>query len=79
MATITNELNFIKEAVDYVLNSNYANYKIILWVPEESGGYQDHVSTPPYNEVDNIPKGPRIPLLALGIFAKKNYISYVEM
>lgn len=78
-ANITDEVNFIKSAVDAVLNSEYSEDTLIVWVPDESGGYYDHVSPPSTNPVDNIPYGPRIPFLVLGKFAKKNYISHVEM
>lgn len=78
-AKISDEINFIKETVDAVLNSKYAEDTLIVWVPDESGGYYDHIAPPQTNEVDGIPYGPRIPFLALGKFAKKNYISHVTM
>ncbi len=77
---ISDELNFVKETVDMILNDEYYyDNTLILYVPDESGGYYDHVSPPPTNIVDEVPYGPRIPVLAIGKFAKKNYISHVTM
>jgi phospholipase C len=78
-ANITAEMNFIKNTVEYVLNSSYAEDTLIIWVPDESGGFYDHIKPPKTNNVDGIPYGPRIPVLAMGKFAKKNYISHVTM
>lgn len=77
---ITDELKFVKETADLVLNDEYySENTLIIYVPDESGGYYDHISPPPTNEVDGVPYGPRIPFLAIGKFAKKNYISHVTM
>lgn len=78
-ANISNEVNFVKKTVDQVLNSSYSNDTLILWVPDESGGYYDHIKPPQTSHVDKIPYGPRIPMLAIGKFAKKNYISHEVM
>jgi len=77
--TITDEINFTKNVVDTILNSSYYNDTLILYLPDESGGYYDHIPPPPANEVDDVPYGPRIPVLAMGNFAKKNYVSHVTM
>lgn len=76
---ITSEMNFISDTVEFVLNSTYAEDTLIIWVPDESGGFYDHITPPQTNNVDGIPYGPRIPVLALGRFAKKNYVSHVTM
>ena len=76
---ITDEMKFVKQTVDMLLNSEYYNDTLIIYVPDESGGYYDHIPPPETNPIDNIPYGPRIPVLALGKFAKKNYISHVVM
>jgi len=77
--TITDEANFIKEVVDRINNSTYQNDTLIVWVPDESGGFYDHIPIPPTSDVDDISYGPRLPFLAIGRFAKKNYVSHVEM
>lgn len=76
---ISSEMKFVKETVDLILDSDYKNDTLILYVPDESGGYYDHVPTPPTNIVDGEPYGPRIPFVAIGKFAKKNYISHIVM
>ena len=47
---------------------------LVTW--DEGGGYFDHIA-PPGMGTDNQPYGTRIPLLALGPFAKANAISHV--
>jgi len=79
MGDISSEMKFVKETVDMVLGSDYKDDTLILYVPDESGGYYDHVPTPKTNIVDNIPYGARIPFIAIGKFAKKNYISHTVM
>ncbi len=76
---ITDEVDFIKKTVEAVINSSYYDDTLLLWVPDESGGYYDHIPPPETNEMDGVPYGPRIPMLALGKFAKKNYISHITM
>ena len=48
-------------------------------VPDESGGYYDHVSILMKSPIDGILYGPRIPFIAVGEQVKRNYISHVEM
>ena len=62
-----------------VLNSNYAEDTLIIWVTDESGGFYDHYPPPSTNTVDGFPYGARLPFIAIGKFAKKNYISHVVM
>jgi phospholipase C len=51
----------------------------VILTYDESGGYFDHVAPPQESTVDNEPYGARIPFLALGPFARSNYISHVTM
>ncbi len=79
-SNITDEMKFIKETIDMILNdSYYYENTLIVYLPNESGGYYDHISPPPTNNIDGVPYGARIPFLAIGKFAKKNYISHVTM
>ena len=50
---------------------------LITW--DESGGFFDHVAPPPPNAFDGEPYGPRVPLLAVGDFARHGTVSHVEM
>jgi phospholipase C len=47
---------------------------IITW--DESGGFWDHVSPP---QVDSEGYGARVPMLVVSPFAKKHYVSHVQM
>ncbi len=65
--------------VDAVLSSRNADRTLVLLTWDESGGYFDHVPPPPDSTVDGQPYGPRVALLALGRFARKGYVSHVQM
>jgi len=47
---------------------------VVIW--DASGGWWDHVPPP---QVDAQGLGPRVPMLVISPFAKKNYISHVQM
>jgi phospholipase C len=47
---------------------------VVVW--DSSGGWYDHVPPP---QVDAQGLGPRVPMLVISPFAKKNYISHVQM
>ena len=49
------------------------------WGAHESGGYFDHVSPPANSAVDGQPYGARVPLLAVGRFARQNLVSHTSM
>jgi phospholipase C len=49
---------------------------LVLVTFDESGGYFDHVAPPPPNPADGMPYGPRVPMLALGPFARKGHVSH---
>ena len=48
-------------------------------LPDESGGFYDHIPPPATNTIDNVPYGPRIFFLAIGNPVKKNYISHIQL
>lgn len=70
---------FVRKVVDAVAASPVASKTLVLITWDEGGGYFDHVAPPPTNPVDNEPYGTRVPLIALGPFARKGYISHVTM
>lgn len=70
---------FVKEVVDAVLASPYASDTLVLVSWDEGGGFYDHVPPPPNSAVDNQPYGTRVPLLAVGRFARRNAISHVQL
>jgi len=77
--TISGGQTFVQGVIDAVEASPYAANTLILITWDESGGYFDHIAPPPTSPVDSEPYGARIPLLAVGPFAKKNYVSHVTM
>ncbi|MGZ3475757.1 MAG: alkaline phosphatase family protein, partial [Polyangiales bacterium] len=49
----------------------------VTW--DEGGGYFDHIAPPAASSVDHKPYGTRVPLLAIGRFARSGHVSHVEM
>lgn len=70
---------FLKQAVDQILASPRADDTLILVTWDEGGGYFDHIKPPANNPIDDKPYGTRVPLLAIGRFARKNHVSHVVM
>lgn len=77
--TLSDGQRFLQNVLDLVGSSSYASNTLILLVPDESGGFFDHVPPPLPSPVDGQHYGPRIPLIVAGPFAKTNYISHVQM
>ena len=78
-STITAGEQLVSETVDAIAASSNGNDTLILVTWDESGGYFDHIAPPPASDADAQPHGPRVPLLAIGPFARKNIVSHVEM
>jgi len=77
--TISDGIAFVSAVVDELLGSVYAADTLILVTYDESGGYFDHIAPPPDSPVDGMPYGPRVPTLALGRFARRNFVSHVVL
>jgi phospholipase C len=77
--TISAGVTFVTSVVSALQESCYANDTLILATWDEGGGFFDHVAPPGTSAVDNQPYGTRIPLLAIGPFAKKGTVSHVQM
>ncbi len=65
--------------IDQIEASAYASSTLVLLTYDEGGGYFDHVSPPAASTSDGKPYGTRLPLLAVGPFARKNFVSHVVM
>ncbi len=76
---LTTSIEHVQTAVDAILSSPYANDTLVIVTWDEGGGYFDHVSPPGVNPIDNEPYGTRVPMLAVGRFAKKGFVSHVQM
>jgi phospholipase C len=70
---------FVQAVIDSVAASPYAASTLILVTFDEGGGYFDHVPPPPPSPVDGQPYGTRVPMIAVGPFARSNAISHVTL
>jgi phospholipase C len=78
--SITNGVTFVTDLEKAVAaHPYYKENTLVLITWDESGGYFDHVPPPVTSAVDNQPYGARVALIAAGKFAKKGYVSHVEM
>jgi phospholipase C len=78
--TISKGVTFSTGVIDSILSSPiYSQNTLVLLTWDEGGGFFDHVTPPPNSVIDGQPYGTRIPLLAIGKFAKKNFVSHVTM
>lgn len=84
---ITDGENNVAAVINAVFSTPaYASNTLILLTWDEGGGYYDHVSPPASVETAPtvpapfvVPYGTRVPMLAIGPFAKTNYISHRQM
>lgn len=80
ISTLTAGETISQNIIDAITASDtYRPNTVIFMVPDESGGYYDHVSPPARSPIDNQPYGPRIPFIAVGEQVKRNYVSHVQM
>ena len=74
---------FVRQTVETVLQSAYGDDTLVLVTWDEGGGFYDHV--PPASSVDTdeqgvpVPRGTRVPLIAIGRFARKGTVSHVVL
>ena len=86
-STITRGVSFVSDIVSLIEQSQYKDDTLILITWDEGGGFFDHVPPPApvgvqYDVDDNgypISYGTRVPLLAVGKFARVGSISHVQM
>ncbi|MGH7298707.1 MAG: phospholipase C [Polyangiaceae bacterium] len=77
--TISNGAASVKQVIDLIEGSPYADDTLVLLTWDEGGGLFDHVSPPPTSAVDDQPYGMRVPTLAIGRFARKGTVSHVVL
>ena len=69
-----------QKIIDLVAGSPlYQRNTVTIVVPDESGGYYDHVKPPENSTIDGYPYGPRTHFVAVGEQVKTNYISHIQM
>jgi len=76
---VTAGVDFTRRTIAAVSRSRVAKDTLILVAWDESGGYYDHVSPPLTSTVDHQPYGPRLPLLAVGPFARARTVSHTTL
>jgi phospholipase C len=84
-----NGIAFVRGVADAIAGSPYAKDTLVLITYVTAGGYYDHVRPPPapdrsVDAVDGsaatpVPYGPRVPMLALGTFARSGHVSHVQL
>jgi len=77
--TISNGSTAVQQVLDLVEGSAYADGTLILLTWDEGGGLFDHVAPPPTSAIDSQPYGMRVPLLAIGRFARQGVVSHVVL
>ena len=79
LARLSDGVAWVTSMVTAIQNSRYRDDTLVLFTYDEGGGYFDHVKPPAASTVDGKPYGTRVPMLAIGPFAKKNFVSHVVM
>ncbi len=78
--TLSAGIAFTDGVIKSILASpTYKDNTLVLVAWDEGGGYFDHVPPPATSAVDQRPYGTRLPLLAIGRFARKGFVSHVTM
>jgi phospholipase C len=75
--TLSAGVTFLTGIVEQIMQSRYRADTLVLITYDEGGGYFDHVAPPSPSPVDGKPYGTRVPLLALGPFARSGFVSHV--
>ena len=83
VSLISDGADFVDRTIKMISSSPFASDTLILVTWDEGGGFFDHVAPPPSIDTDDagkpVPYGTRVPLLAIGPFARKGAISHVVM
>jgi len=83
VSTIADGITFVKSTLQLIESSSYAESTLVLLTWDEGGGFFDHVAPPKGIDTDTsgnpVPYGTRVPLIAIGKFARKGTVSHVTM
>ena len=77
--TLSAGVNWASALINEIEASPYGSSTLVLLTYDEGGGYFDHVAPPAASTVDGKPYGTRVPLLGVGPFVRKNFVSHVTM
>ncbi len=78
-STISEGITFVSGVMEAIDATCYKDDTLVLITWDEGGGFFDHVAPPATSAVDTQPYGTRVPLLAVGHYAKQGAISHVSM
>ena len=86
-STLSRGVSFVTGIVQMIEQSAYADSTLVLVVWDEGGGFFDHVPPPSPVPVgfdadgagNPVPYGTRVPMLAIGKFARTGAISHVQL
>jgi phospholipase C len=73
---VANGIEWLDALIRQIQASSIWNNAAVIVIWDSSGGWWDHVPPP---QVDAQGLGPRVPMLVISPFAKKNYVSHVQM
>src|SRR5262249_34287305 len=76
---ISDGVTATRAILDAIAASSFAQTTLVLFTYDEGGGFFDHVPPPPTSAIDCQPYGTRVPLIAIGRFARTSFISHVTM
>ncbi|MBV8762820.1 MAG: hypothetical protein JO257_36380 [Deltaproteobacteria bacterium] len=83
VSNISDGVAFVQGLIQTIEQSPYASSTLVLVTWDEGGGFFDHIAPPPSIDTDDanapVPYGTRVPLLAIGPFAKTGTVSHVTM
>lgn len=83
VSKISDGIAFVQNTVTEIANSPYAKSTLVLLTWDEGGGFFDHIAPPPPIDMDDdgnpVPYGTRVPMLAIGKFARRGTVSHVRM
>ncbi len=68
--------DFVTNAVNAIMNSQYWSSTAIFVTWDDFGGFYDHVTPPSVG--DNLGLGPRVPLIVISPYARQGYISSAD-
>jgi phospholipase C len=74
--SVTTALNWLDGFIKRVQGSSQWSSTAIIILWDESGGWWDHVSPP---QVDSQGLGARVPMIVISPYAKRGYVSHVQM
>jgi phospholipase C len=86
-STLSEPMRFVGAAIEAVMASPYADSTLILLTWDEGGGFYDHVPPPAAldTSIDQdkdghpVPYGTRVPLIAIGKFARRGTVSHEQL